>query len=266
MKIPSLEIVRSLREQLRGIEASSRPVREAPISSGCAGLDHLLPGEGFWPGQLVEWLAEGPGSGAGTLAMVAARQACQRDGGALVVADRARDFYPPAAVAWGIDWQQLIVVRAGREKDLRWALDQSLRCPGVTAVWAPLERLDQRSFRRLKLAVESGGGLGLLLRPARVRGQPSWSDVQLLVQPQPCLPPQGASPASWRGRRVRVQLVRGRGALTGGMIELEIDETRGSIQQTVATRQARATDHETQSMYLAGPLAPSAAGRRAAQA
>ena len=135
MKSPSTEIVRALRQQLRGIETAEHVASTVPISSGCAALDRLLPGGGFVPGQLIEWLTEERGSGAGTLAMIVARQACCHSHGALVVADRTKHFYPTAAVAWGIDWQQLIVIRARSEKDELWALDQSLRCPGVAAVW-----------------------------------------------------------------------------------------------------------------------------------
>ena len=36
-----------------------------------------------------------------------------------------------------------------------------LRCGGVAAVWASLESVDDRTFRRLQLAAEEGGALGL---------------------------------------------------------------------------------------------------------
>ena len=44
----------------------------------------------------MEWLSEGTGSGAATLALIAAREAC-RAGGVLAVLDAERSFYPPAA-------------------------------------------------------------------------------------------------------------------------------------------------------------------------
>lgn len=268
MKFSPPEIVQSLREQLRGIKAQNgKASQRAPISSGCAALDHLLPGRGLVSGQLIEWLAESHGSGAGTLAMVLAQQACCRDGGALVVADRARHFYPPAAAAWGINLKQLIVIQARNEKDELWALDQAFRCPGVTAIWAPLERLDPRAFRRLQLAAEDGGAVGLLLRPAGVRGQPSWSDAQLLVQSLPSLsrPKDGTSGIT--GRRLRVERVRCRGGgAEQAAVELELNEVIGTIREAKATGQTLVTDHETHSVYLAAQLARPASGRRSARA
>lgn len=80
----------------------------------------------------MEWLGVGSGGGSQTLALVAAREAC-RDGKSLVVVDRTRRFYPPAAAAWGIDLSRLIVVHPASEADELWAIDQALRCRGEAA-------------------------------------------------------------------------------------------------------------------------------------
>ena len=126
---------------------------------------------------------------------------CRGGGGAVVVLDRTGEFYPLAAVAQGIEPARLIVVHPGNQADHTWALDQALRCPAVAAVVAWPEsldgKLDGRTFRRLQLAVEQGGGLGLLIRPESVRCQPSWADVRLLVEPLPSRSPYG------RPRRMR---------------------------------------------------------------
>lgn len=252
-KIPVLDcspaqIVETLRQQVRRVEGERRRQDDPTVlSSGAPPLDRLLPEGGFLRGQLIEWLGSCEASGAGTLALLAAREAAL-EGGAVVVLDRGRWFYPPAAAALGIDLESVIVIRAAAEKDQLWALDQALRCGGVAAVWAPLERLDWRSFRRMQLAAESGGSLGLLLRPARLRGQPSWSHVQLQVEPRP-------SPG---GRRLRVEITRGR-PQGPAAVELEIDEVTSRV------REASKGD-ETHSLHLAAGLARPAARRRSARA
>jgi hypothetical protein len=155
------------------------------------------------------------------LALLAAREACH-GGGALVVLDRRRAFYPPAAWVWGLGPSDLLIVRSREKADERWALDQALRCPAVAAVWAPLRELDGRTFRRLQLAAEQGRGLGLLLRPTAARHQPSWADVRLLVQPL-----AGETPA----RRLRVEVLRCRGGRAGAQVELELDEGLGTVRE-----------------------------------
>jgi protein ImuA len=254
------ETVRALQQQLRRME-KRRPAADASsCTSGCKELDQLLPGGGLPRGGLVEWLSESSGSGAGTLAMIAAREA-MREGGALIVMDRSRRFYPPAAAALGVDLEQVIVVRATNAKDELWALDQSLRCSAVAAVWAPLEKLDDCTFRRLQLAAETGGGTGMLLRPTRALGQPSWSDLQLLVEPKsrisnPKSEILNPKSAAWH---LRIQITRCRGGPSGQSLEVEIDEVTGAVRKVSG-------DHETRSMHLAAQLAHPTARRRSARA
>src|SRR5688500_2504040 len=170
-------LVAVLQRQVQRLEGVRPPAEERLVSTGAPPLDRLLPGGGLRRGSLVEYLSPGAGSGAGTLALGAAREAC-RDARALVVVDRCRTFYPPAAAAWGIDLARTLVLQPADDAAKLWALDQALRCPGVSAVFACCGALDVRDFRRLQLAAESGGTLGVLVRPSRLRGQPSWADVQ----------------------------------------------------------------------------------------
>ena len=228
----------ALRRQIAQLEGTRRHGDCTPISSGCGPLDQLLPESGFRRGTLIEWLAEGEATGVETLAMAAAVQACRR-GRALVVLDRRHEFDPPAAARLGIELQNLIVVHTGNRADDHWALDQALRCSGVAAVLAWPEQLDGRTFRRLQLAAEVGGGLGLLVRPLTVRREPSWADVRLLVEPLPAEVPDSCN------RRLRVRLLRCRGVANGRSVEVEID-------------------NETHGVYLAARLAEPAARCHAA--
>jgi protein ImuA len=250
--------IEALRRQIARLEGARHHGARGPVVNGCGPLDRLLPERGFCRGTLVEWLAAGDGSGAATLALGAARAAC-RDGGALVVLDHHCEFYPPAAVRAGIEPHRLIVVHAADQSDNAWALDQALRCPGVAAVLAWPEQLDGRTFRRLQLAAEEGGGLGLLIRPDSFRHEPSWAHVRLLVEPLPAEPwrmvresstdtrPSKPDGPPGRKRWLRIHLLRCRGAASGRSVELEIDD-------------------ETRTVHLAARLADPTAHRRAAGA
>ena len=251
---PVSSLVDSLRAQLARWEAR-RPGRdESPISSGCQALDRLLPGGGLPRGALVECLEDEAGAGgAGTLALILARQAAV-EGGAIVILDPRHSFYPPAAAVLGIDLDELLVIRSSQARDQLWALDQCLRCPAVAAVWAPLEQLSPRDFRRLQLAAECGGGLGVLVRGSAARKQPSWSELQLWIHPQAC----GAEDLR-TGRRLRVELARCRQARSGGMIELEIDAVTGVMQ-------AVSYPHEAYPLHPTAELAYPTSGRRSARA
>jgi protein ImuA len=232
------QLVAELRERLRQLDQARRPAGEASTSTGCEPLDQLLPAGGLNRGGLVEWLAAGAASGAGWLALVAARAAC-REHGPLVVIDGSRMFYPPAAVLAGVELDQVLVVRTEQAGDEAWALDQALRSTGVGAVFCQSPRLHPRAVRRLQLAAESSGGLGLLVRPEAARQEPCWAEVRLLVRPLPNGAKLAASAVKlaahetgrggWRGRRLRVELLRARGAAGGRSVELEIDDETGVV-------------------------------------
>jgi protein ImuA len=189
--------------------------------------------EGGPPGTIIEFLSTATGSGSETLAMVVAGHVMGA-GGVCIVIDRQGSFYPPAATLWIKDLARMLVVRPQSDRDAVWALEQSLRCSGVAVVVCRLEKLSQQAWRRLQLAGETGGGIGLLLRSAQQRGQLSWAGVRLLVEP---LPPGGSDrevsvvgEQEWSpGRRMRIELIHCRGRTQEESVELEIDDETGDV-------------------------------------
>lgn len=256
------EVVAELAERVRQLERPRQRERDGLVSSGHRRLDHLLPEGGFRRGTLVEWLAPGRASGAGALALIAAREAaCQ--GGAIVVVDRDAQFYPPAAVRLGIELAQLIVVRPASDEDHAWATDQVLRTRGVAAVCCAVQQQDDHTLRRWQLAAETSGALGLLLRPEIVRHDPSWAELRLLVEPLVRTRRAG------RARQQRITLLRSRAGQAGRMIELELPtpdarghEPRESAEPSIR----RGLLDETRVMPVASPLAAAKTGRRARRA
>ena len=202
---PSSEVVADLRRQLQGMERTHLPRERRCVTSGFPALDQVLPQGGLEAGSLVEWLSQGPGSGTLPLALQMARQVCG-ERGLLVMVDRTHRLYPPALETWGFSLQRLLWVRPESVEDERWAVDQALRCPGVSAVWCSMGALDSRWLRRFQLAAETGGTLGLLERPRTVRGQPSWADLQIVSRPRPCLrATQERTSQEWPARHVARQ-------------------------------------------------------------
>lgn len=260
------------------------------VSTGSVALDHLLPRGGVRRGSIVEYLASSAAQGAGTLALAAAREACGSDRALVVVevgSGRRTEpkeaptnapskkptrpsappghFYPPAAAAWGIDLARLVVLRPTTENDALWALDQALRCPGVGAVWARWNEFDARDFRRLQLAAEAGRTLGLLLRPARRRGRPTWAQVQWLITtvPHPSAPIRRPSTFDFRSSthhdrsstwKLHVELTRCQGGSGGRSVLLEFEE---------ATREWQEVPHATNPLPPSAQLAHPAPPRRA---
>ncbi len=224
----------SVPEQLATLQRLAREIeqldsgagRAAPqsprCSAGCAAMDALLPGGGYAAGCVVEYLRSTPACGASSLAWAAAAAAMRQSGGFLVVVDTQHNVYPPPLTSHGIDLAKVIFVRPQSQVDALWAVDQALRTTAVAAVFAELERIDDRSARRLQLAAESAGGLALLVRSCAARQHPSWAEVQWLVRSQ-------------GNRRWHVQLARARGGQAGRSALLELDPLNGQFTQVASS-------------------------------
>jgi len=196
---------------------------------------------------MVDLLAGAYGSGASLIGLWLAARAC-RLRGELVVIDSADAFYPPAAIAWGVESRRLLWVQPTSTKHALAATEIALRSPAVGAVWAALEQIDSRTFRRLLLATEAGSAFGVLVRSARHDADPSWADVQLRIDPVAAYREPDAP------LNVRVTRRRNRHGPAGGEATLTLDWRTGSIED-VTHRNANDTPNP---LSVAAGLAGSA--------
>jgi len=89
--------------------------------------------------------------------------------------------YAPALAQQGIQLSRLLVVRPATAMEALWAAEQALSSGVVAAVLLWLKGTDDRWLRRLKLAAEAGGSLGVLFRPERHRFESSPAGLRLLM-------------------------------------------------------------------------------------
>jgi protein ImuA len=176
---------------------------------------------GLRPGGIVEWLAAAPGAGAVASAMqMMARPSVA--GGVVVIVDGAGECYAPALSGWGISPVQTLLVCPGTRQEACWAIEQCLRCPGVSIVWAWVdERFSTQVHRRWQMAAEVGGGVGVFFRPESARREPTWADLRLLVTP--------LAGGQDEARRVRIDVLYRRGGLGGAAQVWEIDHAEGVV-------------------------------------
>jgi hypothetical protein len=212
-----VQTLQELRRRIAEITTFQRP-RLAPYEpTGVAVFDALFPEGGSRRGMLVEFLSATEGAGAGTLGLAFARRACG-DGQVLVVVDDRSWFYPPAVLSLGIELSRCLVVRPGCWQDAYAALSQSLRCRAVGGVFCWCTKIGAVDYQRLRLAAESGGGLGVLVRPLEALRSPTRASARLLVSPIASGEPV---------RRFHVEVLRGRGC--GQALVLELDDETGDV-------------------------------------
>jgi len=153
------------------------------VATGYAALDRELPGGGWPAGALTELLHER--EGIGELRLVAPALARLSEAGRWVAWIAPPHLpYAPALAAAGIKLSRLLVIGKTSPRDSLWAAEQALRAGSCGAVLFWPSDLDQRSLRRLQLAAEAGGALGLLYRPLRVAEQASPAALRMALEPQ----------------------------------------------------------------------------------
>lgn len=252
VEISAFQKMENLTRQIRDMETAGRP-DQARIPSGCRAMDRHLPQGGYARGSMLELLRNSSGSGVTTLALLIARQAIV-DGKYLVVVDPQRQLYPPAMKSFGIPLERVIALQPPNHADAIWGLAQVLRCPAVGAVIAEVGTLEDRTARKLQLATEQGGGLGIFIRDAQsARAQPSWSDIQWSVWAA-SLEKIARSPEMQHqeSRWFNLELTRCSGGRTGARITVGVNG-HGQWIDVPSTQGAR---HEHASaMHLAAQLA-----------
>ncbi|RMG34514.1 MAG: hypothetical protein D6725_14160 [Planctomycetota bacterium] len=201
------QTIRALAEAIRNLEQPSHGWVQATVSTGIPALDAVLPNGGFRPGGCVEWIANGPGCGVWSLALQVARHLPP---GPLVLVDGAAELYPPALPALGIPLDRTWFVRPENSREALWAVERALRCSGVAAVFTALPSVSLKIMRRLQLAAERGGTLGVLVRDWAARRTLGFSHCRILVEPSPdAARSRAAAEHGWMAfRRVRLNVVR----------------------------------------------------------
>ncbi len=156
----------ALRERVQRIE---RPAARAHgvIPLGVAAIDRALPGGGLARGALHEILGMGGDEEDGALAAAFAAGILGRlvaATGIVLWCLPRPDLYGPGLAAHGLDPGRLVLVRARRDAEILWAMEEGLRAPGVAAVVGEVGALAAVASRRLQLAAEHSGVTALVLR------------------------------------------------------------------------------------------------------
>jgi protein ImuA len=197
----------ALRRRLAAMEhaggrGGADPRGPVPLSPA---LDRALPAGGLARAALHEVLAVGGWPGGAALGF--AGVALARAGGTVLWIAPEPEAWPPGLLRFGLRPEQLVLVRAPRPADALWAMEEALRCRAVSGVLLVSPGIGLTAGRRLMLAAEVGGGLGLLLRPDSEKAGPAVALTRWRVGPLPALEPDEPH---WQ-----VELLRARGGAGG---------------------------------------------------
>jgi hypothetical protein len=256
---PKGMLVKELAQEIRTLQTAQRP-QGLYVSSGSEPMDRCLPWGGYAAGSLLELTCSKKPRTAGwgglSLALRIAKPWLE-NGKYLVIVDSHRRLCAPSLVAMNIPLERLIVIRTQNATDWVWGLDQVLRSPAIGALISPVTELGDRSARRLQLAVEQGGGVGIFLRDqGSAKRNPSWAEVQWLVQ-SVTTRPSSQTPILME-RWFDLELLRAPGLQTTRRVRLGID-AQGEWKHCDERKASKSTEHLAAQLALATPRRPNVA-------
>lgn len=214
------DILIDLRALVRAQELGARPSGSIPtLPFGVREIDAALPSGGLALGAVHEVYGGGADLIHGAAAVAFIGGILARTKGPIIwVLDR-KDLFAPALAGVGVHLDRVIYVEAGDSKTTLLVIEEALRYVGLAGVVGEISgKVGLTASRRLQLAAEGSGALGLLLRRPRRLGQDDTDDPtaartrwRVKAMPSgPALPWSPTTPGLVRARW-RLELLRCRG-------------------------------------------------------
>ena len=246
----SLPVLNALRERIQRLEGGAARHRTV-LPFGIQAIDQHLPEGGLALGALHEVAGGGNGAIDGAAAALFAAGIAARTRGQVLWCVTRQDLFAPAIAQAGLLPDRVIYVDTGDETSLLACFEEGLRHSGLCAVIAEVARLSMTASRRLQLAAEGSGAIGVAIRRWRRHseaadfGQPTAAVTRWRVSALPStpLPVPGVGRARWQ-----LELIRCRAGESAdfeveacdakGRLALPSDLVHGSGQKDIGQRRA----------------------------
>jgi protein ImuA len=223
-------VLDAIRVRVRQIEGRHRRATTV-LPFGLAAMDSRLPGGGLARGALHEVAGGGNGAIDGAAAALFTAGIAARITGKVLWCVTRPDLFAPALSQAGLKSDRVIYLEGGDEKTVLACFEEGIRHGGLGAVVAEVTRLPMTASRRLQLAAEGSGTIGIALRRWRRQaeasdfGQPTAATTRWRVSALPStpLPVPGVGRPRWR-----VELIRCR-AGESAEFELEACDDKGHL-------------------------------------
>ncbi|RWX76910.1 damage-inducible protein [Neorhizobium lilium] len=195
--------IEELRDRIERVSSVRRQKSVLPFGMGP--IDQHLPGGGLALGALHEVAGGGNGALDGAAAALFVAGIAARTTGRVLWCVTRQDLFMPGLVQAGLSQNRVLIVECRDEKGVLDCFEEGLRCNGLGAVVGEVARLTMTASRRLQLAAEASGVIGIAIR--RWRRQAEASDYgrptaavtrwRISILPSEPLPVPGIGRARW---------------------------------------------------------------------
>lgn len=186
------DIIAQLKQDILRLEGFKPQTVGKETSFGLGALEKAFPYGKFPVAAVHEFLCDGEEDSAATNGFLAALlSALMQNEKSCIWISPFPHVFPPSLTNFGISPDRIIFVQLRRDRDILWAMEEALKCNGLTAVIAELEELTFTQSRRLQLAVENSQITGFVLRKDNKKISTTACVSRWRINPLPSFSEQG---------------------------------------------------------------------------
>jgi protein ImuA len=158
------DIIAQLRRDILPLQGIRAALSIPHLDIGIGPLKYSFPNSSFPLGVVHEFYynrIEDATASCGFIATLLS--ALMKSGGVSLWISPSRILFPPALKSFGIDVDKIIFLDLPKEKEVLWAMEEALKCDGLSTVVAETCQINLTASRRLQLAAEQSKVTGFIL-------------------------------------------------------------------------------------------------------
>ena len=159
------DIIAQLQREIFPLQGFKPALNNNVIDAGLGPIRNAFPNSAFPLGAIHEFISAGPEDAAATGGFVSGiLSSLMKKGSASIWISASRTIFPPALKSFGIAPDKIIFIDLKKENQMLWAMEEALKCDGLSAVIGEINELSFTASRRLQLVVEQSQVTGFILR------------------------------------------------------------------------------------------------------
>ena len=165
LKETRTDIMHRLQKEILPLQGIRAALNDTVLDDALGPIKHAFQTASFPLGAIHEFIATGSEDAAATGGFVGGLLSClMRNNGVAIWVSACRTIFPPALKLLGIAPDKMIFIDLKKENQILWAMEEALKCNGLSAVIGEMQDLSFTASRRLQLAVEQSQVTGFVVR------------------------------------------------------------------------------------------------------
>ena len=165
MDTAKANIITQLKKDILSLQGFKSTLNTPGLDGIPAAIKNAFPNAAFPLGAVHELMADSAEDTAATFGFIAPILASiMKKGGSSIWINGSPSVFPPALKSFGIRPDNIIFIYLKKEKKNLRAMEEALKCKGLSAVIGEVQDLSFTASRRLQLAIEQSKVTGFIVR------------------------------------------------------------------------------------------------------